>query len=138
MCSDLFGYLDITDVIYDSRQSAVSRLLSFGLGTNVRPVFEVLRELTKQKLQIYANRLAIPEDDVANASVTAAVLQLLSDIERTEIAPRRFTVAFQELAKQQTFFSKTLTYLRDQNPRLSQIDERLQQLVVWNYKKAII
>jgi len=64
---------------------------------------------------------------MADVSVATAVLQLLSDIERTEITSKRFLVAFQMLAEQQTDLKKLFVYF-DQNPQSSQISEPLQQL----------
>ena len=119
--------VDITDVIYDTLVSTAVPCLSFTLSTNARPQIEGLRKLTKQKLQLYVDQLAVSEDDVDDVLVAAAVLQLLSDIERTEIAPKRFLVVFQELAKQQLSIKEQLRYV-EQNPQFDVIPEPLQQL----------
>jgi len=119
--------LDITDVIFDTKQSTVCRLMSSSLGTNVGTTIEEQREELRGKLKTYIDQLAISEDDLVDVSVAAAVSQLLSDIERADVAPKRFLVVFQEHAREMASFSERMTYVI-RNPQLGQIPEPLQQL----------
>ena len=63
---------------------------------------------------------------MSNPSVATAVCELLSDIERTEVAPNRYLLAFREFARHQELFLN-VTALGDENPQLLQIAEPLQQ-----------
>jgi len=119
---------DITDIIYDARQETVCRSTNECMGFTTE-VFEESksREQIKQKLQVYIDQLAISEDDVSNVSVAAAVRELLSNIERTEIAPKRYLFVFREFARLQEKYHKMMAWV-DQNPQLHQIAQPLQQL----------
>ena len=117
--------VDITDDIFDTRKATFGRFLNAAFNFCISE--EHYREYTKQTLKNYIDQLAVSEDDVSDASVAAAVRQLLSEMERTYIAPERFVVAFREFARQQANYSKMLTYI-DRNPQLSEIPGPLQQL----------
>lgn len=119
--------LDITDVIYDTRESTIGRYLREVAGMNAMSMIAEQRQQIKRKLKIYIDQLAMSEDDMANVSVAAAVSQLLTDIECTDVATKGFLLAFQELVKEQERFRNMITYF-DKNPQLAQIPEPLQQL----------
>jgi len=118
---------DITDVIFDARQSTAVRYLHESTGMTIGMAEEATsRERIKQQLQFYIDGLAIPEGDVSDVSVIGAVSELLSDIENTAIVPARYLFVFRTFAKQQEMFVKVLA-LGDQNPQALQIAEPLQQ-----------
>jgi len=119
--------VDITDVIFDTRKLTGCRFVDSIMNTDTQTSIEVPRAQIKQKLKFYIDQLAVSESDISNVSVAAAVCQLLSDIEHTDIASKRFLVSFREGARQQALFSNLITCMY-QNPQLSQIPEPLQQL----------
>jgi len=122
--------VEITDLIFDTRQSTFCRFLgaSSGLGPDCHQTQEERhREQVKQRLQIYIDQLAIYEDDFSDVSVAAAVRELLSDIETMEIASRNFIIAFGEFTRQQIGMLRLCTYV-DQHPELNEVPRPLQQL----------
>ena len=119
--------VDITDDIFDTRHATAGRILNASIGMNTHTLEEERREDIKQKLKMYIDQLAISEDDVSDVSAAAAICQLLSDIERTDIAPKRLLAIFRDYVNRQAALLKGLTYV-DQHPQLRQIPRPLQQL----------
>ena len=125
--------LDITGVIFNTRQSVDGRFLSHYWGVNIGPMIEAERERVEQKLRIYINQLTISKDGTANdVSAAAVVAQVLSDIEHTDAAG--FLTLFQKIVKLQTCMNRilmyliTLTHYFDLHPQPWQIPEPLRQL----------
>jgi len=122
---------DIADVIFDARESTALRYLKACWGVAAGWAEEddaKNRARIKQKLQIYIDQLTtVSEDDVSNVSAAAAVRALLSDIERTEIAPRRYSVLFREFVRLQEKMFDGITWV-NQNQQLLEIPQPLQQL----------
>jgi len=119
---------DIADVIFDARQSTAFRYVKESLGVTIGMTEESKNhEQIKQNLETYIDQLTISKDDISNVSVASAVCELLSDIERTEIAPQRYLTIFREFARRQQIFFKIITW-GDQNPQLLQIPQPMQEL----------